>query len=168
MNNVPSIFFEKRSITLTEFGHIVAVREFDDWVEISNETGLELRMEKAYHKWPNVLAKCRSFMTKNVKTVTRSGSETSVKASFNEIFIDPPGAPLLAFPPDGKNAPDTVEQLIMERIWKQQVWAEDMSNTGDLVAERDRFQASLEIQSDREKFLTERTTKFLNSNHPIL
>ena len=94
------------------------------------------------------------------------GSEASTKTHFNEIYVSPPGASLLAFPADGQNAPNTVEQLIMERIWKQQVWAEDMSNTGDLVAERDRFQASLEIQSEREKFLTERTTKFLNTNYP--
>ena len=52
----------------------------------------------------------------------------------------------------------------MERVWKQEVWVEDISNKVDLFAERDRF-ASLEIQFEREKFLTDRTTKFLNTNY---
>jgi hypothetical protein len=165
MSNVPSIYFEKRSITLTEFGRIVAVREYKDWVEISNDIGLELRMKKAYHRWPHALAKCRSFMTKNIKTVTRCGAGISNQVFFNEIYIDPPGAQLLAFPPDGKNAPNTVEQLIMERVWKQEVWAEDISNTADLITERDRFHTALQIQSERDKFLTDRTTTFLNQNY---
>ena len=54
-------------------------------------------------------------MTRNIKAVTRSGIEASTKTHFNEIYIDPPGARLLAFPADGRNAPNTVEQLIMER-----------------------------------------------------
>ncbi len=168
MNTDPYISFEKRSITLTEFGHIVAVREFDNWVEISNEVGLKLRMRKIYHRWPHTLAKCKSFMSKNIKAVTRCGAETSNSVFFNEIYIDPPGARLLAFPPDGKNAPNTVEQLIMERVWKQEVWAEDISNTADLITERDRFYTALQTQSERDKFLTERTTAFLNLNYSQL
>ena len=84
---------------------------------------------------------------------------------FNEVYIDPNGAPLLAFPSDGDNAPNTVEQLVMERIWKQEVWAEDISDPKDLTAERDRFETALEHQSDREKFLTQRTTEFLNNRY---
>ena len=166
MNSDSSISLKNRSITLTEFGYITAVREFEDWVEISNEANLQLRMRKIYHRWPHVLAKCKTFMTKNIKAVTRSGTGASNKAHFNEIYIDPPGAGLLAFPIDGINAPNTVEQLIMERVWKQEVWAEDISNKADLFAERDRFQASIEVQSEREKFLTERTTRFLNTDYP--
>ena len=166
MNSDSSISLKNRSITLTEFGYITAVREFEDWVEISNEANLQLRMRKIYHRWPHVLAKCKAFMTKNIKVVTRSGTEASNKAHFNEIYIDPPGAGLLAFPIDGINAPNTVEQLIMERVWKQEVWAEDISNKADLFAERDRFKASIEVQSEREKFLTDRTTRFLNTNYP--
>ena len=165
MNSDSSITLKNRSITLTEFGYITAVREFDDWVEISNESNLQLRMRKIYHRWPHVLAKCKNFMTKNIKAVTRSGTEASTQSHFNDIYINPPGARLLAFPMDGRDAPNTVEQLIMERVWKQEVWAEDISNKADLFSERDRFQASIENQSEREKFLTERTTKFLNSNY---
>ena len=165
MNSDSSISLKNRSITLTEFGCITAVREFEGWVEISNEANSKLRMEKVYHRWPHVLAKCKTFMTKNIRAVTRSGTEALNKAHFNEIYIDPPGAGLLAFPIDGMNAPNTVEQLIMERVWKQEVWAEDISNQADLFVERDRFQASLEVQSEREKFLTERTTRFLNTNY---
>ena len=165
MNSDTSISLKNRSITLTEFGHIMAVREFEGWIEISNEANSKLRMKKVYHRWPHVLAKCKTFMTKNIRAVTRSGTEALNKAHFNEIYIDPPGAGLLAFPIDGMNAPNTVEQLIMERVWKQEVWAEDISNQADLFVERDRFQASLEIQSEREKFLTERTTRFLNTNY---
>ena len=161
----PTISFDKRSITFTEFGRITAVREFEDWVEISNEADLKLRMKKVYHRWPHALAKCRSFMTKNVKTVTRCSVETSNTAFFNEIYIDPPGARLLAFPKDGKNAPDTVEQLIMERVWKQEVWSENISNKTNLIKERDRFHIALQAQSDRDKFLTDRTTTFLNTNY---
>ncbi len=160
-----TISFERRSITFTEFGRIAAVREFADWVEISNEAGSKLQMKKIYHRWPHALAKCRSFMTKNVKTVTRCSAETPNTAFFNEIYIDPPGARLLAFPKDGENAPDTVEQLIMERVWKQEVWSEKFSNKTSLIKERDRFHIALQAQSDRDKFLTERTTNFLNSNY---
>ena len=166
MNSDSSISLKNRCFTLTEFGYITAVREFEDWIEISNDANLQLQMRKIYHRWPHVLAKCKTFMTKNIKAVTRSGTEASNKAHFNEIYIDPPGAGLLAFPIDGINAPNTVEQLIMERVWKQEVWAEDISNKADLLAERDRFQASIEVQSEREKFLTERTTRFLNANYP--
>ena len=135
MNTDSSIFLKNRSITLTEFGYISAVREFEGWIEISNDANLKLRMKKVYHKWPHVLTKCKTFMTKNIKAVTRSGIGASTKAHFNEIYIDPPGARLLAFPADGRNAPNTVEQLIMERVWKQEVWAEDISNKVDLFAE---------------------------------
>ena len=166
MNSDSSISLKNRCFTLTEFGYITSVREFEDWIEISNDANLQLQMRKIYHRWPHVLAKCKTFMTKNIKAVTRSGTEASNKANFNEIYIDPPGAGLLAFPIDGINAPNTVEQLIMERVWKQEVWAEDISNKADLLAERDRFQASIEVQSEREKFLTERTTRFLNTNYP--
>ena len=72
---------------------------------------------------------------------------------------------MLSFPPDGENAPDTVEQLVMERIWKQEVWAEDINNRKDLTSERNRYQHALEQQSDRDKFLTERTTDFLNNRY---
>ena len=72
-------------------------------------------------------------MTKNIKAVTRCGAELSNNVYFNEIFIDPPSAPLLAFPMDGKDAPNTVEQLIMERVWKQEVWAENINNKADLL-----------------------------------
>ena len=73
---------------------------------------------------------------------------------------------MLAFPPDGEDAPNTVEQLIMERIWKQEVWAEDISNRKDLTFEQNRFKNALEQQqSDRDKFLTERTTEFLNNRY---
>ena len=71
----------------------------------------------------------------------------------------------MAFPPDGVNAPETMEQLVMERIWKQEVWAEEFNNRKDLTAERERFESALENQSDRDKFLTERTTKFLNNRY---
>ena len=97
-------------------------------------------------------------MTKNIKVVTRCGAELSNNVYFNEIYIDPPSAPLLEFPMDGKDAPNTVEQLIMERVWKQEVWAESINNKADLEAERDRFQMAIQEQSDREKFLTKRTT----------
>ena len=48
---------------------------------------------------------------------------------------------------------ETVEQLVMERIWKQEVWAENINNKADLLAERDRFQTALQKQSEREKFI---------------
>ena len=162
MTSNKSIFLQSRQITLTEFGYIAAIREFRDCVEISNSEGATLRMKKAYHRWPKALAKCKGFMTKNIEVVTRCGAETLPEKHFNEVYINPPGAPLLNFPKDGKNAPETVEQLIMERVWKQEVWAEDIRNTVDLVAERDRFQASIQIQSERDKYLTNRTTGFLN------
>ena len=79
MNTDTSIFLKNRSITLKEFGYITAVREFESWVEISNDANLKLRMTKVYHKWPHVLAKCKTFMTKNIKAVTRSGTEASAE-----------------------------------------------------------------------------------------
>ena len=165
MTQNQSLILKNRQITLTEFGQITALHEFDDSIEIVNQAGTKLLMKKMYHKWPYALQKCKKFLSIGTQIVTRCGANLEDSKFFNEVYIDPNGAPLLAFPPDGENAPDTVEQLVMERIWKQEVWAEDISNPKDLTAERDRFETALEQQSDREKFLTERTTKFLNNRY---
>ena len=160
-----SVILKNRQIKLTEFGQITALHEFDDTFEISNSDGDMLIMRKRYHKWPHTLKKCRKSLSVGSKIITRSSTISDDCKFFNEVYIDPNSAPLLAFPTDGEKAPETVEQLIMERIWKQEVWLEDISNPKDLSAERDRFAKALEHQSDRDKFLTERTTKFLNSRY---
>ena len=160
-----SLVLKNRQIKLTEFGQITTLNEFDDTFEISNNDGNTLTMRKVYHKWPHALQKCRKSLSIGVKIVTRCSVNSDHSRFFNEVYIDPNGAPLLAFPSDGKDAPETVEQLVMERIWKQEVWAEDISNPTGLTAERDRFEMALEHQSDRDKFLTERTTEFLNRRY---
>ena len=160
-----SVILKNRQIKLTEFGQITALHEFDDTFEISNSGGGMLVMKKTYHKWPHTLKKCRKSLSVGSRIITRSSTNSDDCKFFNEVYIDPNAAPLLAFPTDGEKAPETVEQLIMERIWKQEVWLEDISNPKDLSAERDRFEKALENQSDRDKFLTERTTKFLNSRY---
>lgn len=159
------LVLKNRQIKLTEFGRITAVHELDDSIEISNDYGNKLFMKKRYHKWPHARQKCQKYLSLGVRIITRCSSNSDEKKIFNEVYIDPNGAPLLAFPPDGENAPDTVEQLVMERIWKQEVWAENISDPSDLTAERDRFATALEQQSDRDKFLTERTTEFLNDRY---
>tara|TARA_B100000989_G_scaffold261142_1_gene212030 strand:- start:168 stop:1088 length:921 start_codon:yes stop_codon:yes gene_type:complete len=160
-----SLLLKNRQITLTEFGYITALDELDDTLEISNQDGKKLTMRKLYHRWPHTLQKLRKSLSLEIRIVTRCSTNLNEDRFFNEVYIDPNGAPLLAFPIDGENAPDTVEQLVMERIWKQEVWAEDISNRKDLAVERDRFQSALERQSDRDKFLTERTTEFLNKRY---
>ena len=160
-----SLLLKNRQVTLTEFGYITALNELNETLEISNHDGKKLTMRKMYHRWPHTLQKCRKSLSHGIKIVTRCSANLNEGTFFNEVYIDPNGAPLLAFPPDGKNAPDTVEQLVMERIWKQEVWAENVSNRKDLAAERDRFQNALEHQSDRDKFLTKRTTEFLNERY---
>ena len=160
-----SVILKNRQIRLTEFGQITALHEFDDTFEISNSDGDMLIMRKRYHKWPHTLKKCRKSLSVGSRIITRCSTNSDDRKFFNEVYIDPKSAPLLAFPSDGEKAPETVEQLIMERIWKQEVWLEDISNPRDLSAERDRFEKALEYQSDRDKFLTERTTEFLNSRY---
>jgi hypothetical protein len=160
-----SVILKNRQIRLTEFGQITALHEFDDTFEISNSDGDILIMRKRYHKWPHTLKKCRKSLSVGSRIITRCSTNSDDRKFFNEVYIDPKSAPLLAFPSDGEKAPETVEQLIMERIWKQEVWLEDISNPRDLSAERDRFEKALEYQSDRDKFLTERTTEFLNSRY---
>ena len=160
-----SLFLKNRQITLTEFGYITALDERDETLEISNDHGKKLKMRKMYHKWPHTLQKCRKSLSQGIRVVTRCSANSDEGCFFNEVYIDPNGAPLLSFPLDGENAPDTVEQLVMERVWKQEVWAEDISNRKDLMSERNRYQNALEQQSDRDKFLTERTTEFLNNRY---
>ena len=161
-----SLFLKNRQVTLTEFGYITALDEHDESFEISSDDGKKLKMPKMYHKWPHTLQKCRKSLSHGIRIVTRCSANLDKGSFFNEVYIDPNGAPLLAFPPDGIDAPNTVEQLVMERIWKQEVWAEDISNRKDLTFERNRFQNALKQQSDRDKFLTERTTEFLNNRYP--
>ena len=120
-----SLVLKNRQIKLTEFGQITTLNEFDDTFEISNDDGNILTMRKVYHKWPHALQKCRKSLSIGVKIVTRCSANSDHSRFFNEVYIDPNGAPLLAFPSDGKDAPETVEQLVMERIWKQEVWGED-------------------------------------------
>jgi hypothetical protein len=160
-----SVILKNRQIKLTEFGQITALHEFDDTFEISNSDGDMLTMRKLYHKWPHTLKKCRKSLSVGSRIIARCSTNSDDRKFFNEVYIDPNSAPLLAFPTDGDKAPETVEQLIMERIWKQEVWLEDISNPKDLSAERDRFEKALKYQSDRDKFLTERTTEFLNSRY---
>ena len=160
-----SLILKNRQIKLTEFGIITALNEFDGSFVISNDEDKKLTMQKVYHKWPHTLQKCRKSLSLGTRIVTRCSTNSDAGRFFNEVYIDPNGAPLLAFPIDGENAPETVEQLVMERIWKQEVWAEDISNPKDLTAERDRFEDALKRQSDRDKFLTERTTEFLNKRY---
>ena len=160
-----SVILKNRQIKLTEFGHITALYEFDDNFEISNAGGNRLIMRKIYHKWPHTRKKCKKSLSVGSRIVARCSTNSDDRKFFNEVYIDPNSAPLLVFPNDGEKAPDTVEQLVMERIWKQEVWLEDISNPKDLSAERDRFEKALEQQSDRNKFLTERTTKFLNDRY---
>ena len=160
-----SLVLKNRQITLTEFGHVTTLHEFENSIEILNDAGNKLKMKKEHHKWPHTLKKCKQSLSRAIRIVTRCGANSDNCKFFNEVYIDPNGAPLLAFPPDGENAPETVEQLIMERIWKQEVWAEDISNPKDMKDERDRFEIAIGQQSDRDKFLTERTTKFLNSRY---
>ena len=159
------VTLKNRQIRLTEFGQITALHDFDDSFDISNSDGDMLIMRKMYHKWPHTLKKCRKSLSVGSRVITRRSTKPDDSRFFNEVYIDPNSAPLLAFPADGEKAPETVEQLIMERIWKQEVWLEDISNPKDLSSERDRFAKALEHQSDRDKFLTERTTKFLNSRY---
>ena len=122
----PSSLLENCHVTLTEFGYITALDEHDESFEISSDDGKKLKMQKN-HKWPHTL-QCRKCLARGIRIVTRCSANLDEGSFFNEVYIDPNGAPLLAFPPDGKDAPNTVEQLIMERIWKQEVWAEDISN----------------------------------------
>ena len=82
--------------------------------------------------------KCRKSLAHGIRIVTRC-SAIMDEGVFNEVYIDPNSAPLLAFPADGEDAPNTVEQLVMERIWKQEVWAENISNQKDLTFEKNRF-----------------------------
>ena len=159
-----TIQLHNRQITLMEFGRISTIHESDRWVNICNEKGKTLRMNKTFHRWPKVLRKCNRFMTQNTKTITRCGAASFSTSHFNEIYIDPAGASLLDFPTDGQKAPNTVEQMIMERIWKQEVWSENISDKV-LKAERARFKESLEHQSERDHFLTERTTSYLNEHY---
>ena len=158
-----SLLLKNRQVKLTEFGYITALNEHDESFEISNDDGKKLKMLKVYHKWPHTLQKCRKSLAHGIRIVTRCSANFDESSFFNEVYVDPNGAPLLAFPTDGEDAPDPVEQLVMERIWKQEVWAEDISNLKDLKFEQSRFQNALEQQSDRDKFLTERTTEFLNN-----
>ena len=160
-----SLVLKNRQITLTEFGQITALHEFDNAFEISNEYGKTLTMRKMHHRWPHALQKCRKSLSLGFNIVTRCSTDTDPNRFFNEVYIDPNGAPLLAFPSDGEKAPETVEQLVIERIWKQEVWAEDISNPEYLAAERVRFKNALDHQTDRDKFLTERTTEFLNNRY---
>ena len=159
-----SLFLKNRQVTLSEFGYITALDEDDESFEILSDDGKKLKMQKIYHKWPHTLQKCRKSIAHGIRIVTRCSANLDEDSFFNEVYIDPNGAPLLAFPPDGEDA-NTVEQLVMERIWKQEVWAEDISNQKDLTFEQNRFQNALEQQSDRDKFLTERTTEFLNNRY---
>ena len=161
-----SVILKNRQIKLSEFGQITALHEFDDTFEISNTDGNMLIMRKMYHKWPHTLKKCRKSLAVGSRIITSCSTNSDDCRFFNEIYFDPNGAPLLAFPIDGEKAPDTVEQLVMERVWKQEVWAENISNREDLAFEQNRFQNALEQQSDRDKFLTERTTEFLNHRYP--
>ena len=165
MPNLNYFILLNRELTLTEFGFIASVHDLEGWIKIVNKDGDELHMKKTYHRWPKVLEKCRNMMIKDFKVVTRYCSSLAHQKYFNEIYIDPPNAPLLGHPLDGSEAPVTLEQLVMERVWKQEVLAEDMSNSSDLQAERERFLESLKNQSDRDKFLTSRTTSFLNSRY---
>ena len=160
-----SVILKNRQIKLTEFGQITALHEFDDIFEISNSEGNMRIMRKMYHKWPHTLKKCRKSLAVGSRIITSCSTNSDDCRFFNEVYFDPNGAPLLAFPIDGEKAPDTVEQLVMERVWKQEIRLEDISNSKDLLAERDRFEKALEYQSDRDKFLTERTTEFLNNRY---
>ena len=159
------LFLKNRQVTLSEFGYITALDEHSESFEISSDDGKKLKMLKVYHKWPHTLQKCRKSLAHGIRIVTRCSANLDEGSFFNEVYIDPNGAPLLAFPSDGEGAPNTVEQLVMERIWKQEVWAEDISNRKDLTFEKNRFKNALAQQSDRDKFLTERTTEFLNNRY---
>ena len=160
-----SLFLKNRQVTLTEFGYVTALDEHNESFKISSDNGKELEMRKMHHKWPHTIQKCRKSLAHGIRIVTRCGANMDEGSFFNEVYIDPNGAPLLAFPPDGEAAPNTVEQLVMERVWKQEVWAENISNREDLAFEQNRFQNALEQQSDRDKFLTGRTTEFLNNRY---
>ena len=165
MNRKHSLFLKNRQFTLSEFGYITALDEHDEDFEISSDDGKKLKMQKMYHKWPHTLQKCRKCLARGIRIVTRCSANLDEGSFFNEVYIDPNGAPLLAFPSDGEKAPETVEQLVIERIWKQEVWSEDISKPEYLAAERVRFKNALDNQTDRDKFLTERTTEFLNRRY---
>ena len=115
-----------RRATLLEFGRIIHVGTDDGWVYIRNKEGVELFMKKLYHRWPNVLFKCEKYKALELNVVTRCAIDSSYHSWFNEIYVDPPNAPLLKFPNDGDRAPKTVEQLVFERIWNMEQWARSL------------------------------------------
>jgi len=155
----------ERRATLLEFGRIVHVGQDNEWIYIRNEEGVEVFMKKLYHRWPNILFKCEKYRALELNVVTRSAIEASYRSYFNEIYVDPPNAPLLKFPNDGDKAPKTVEQLVAERIWNMEQWASSLNENKNIEAERKRYQTALDSQAKCERELTEATKKFLMQNY---
>ena len=150
---------------MLEFGRIIHVGMDDGWVYIRNTEGVELFMKKLYHRWPNVLFKCEKYKALELNVVTRCAIDSSYHSYFNEIYVDPPNAPLLKFPNDGAKAPKTVEQLVFERIWNMEQWARSLDENKNIEAERNRYKTALECQAKYEEDLTESTKKFLMLNY---
>ena len=99
-----SLFLKNRQVTLTEFGYVTALDEHNESFKISSDNGKELEMRKMHHKWPHTIQKCRKSLAHGIRIVTRCGANMDEGSFFNEVYIDPNGAPLLAFPPDGEIA----------------------------------------------------------------
>ncbi len=155
----------ERRATLLEFGHIVHVGQDEGWIFIRNEEGVELFMKKLYHRWPNVLFKCEKYKALEMSVVTRCAIDSPYLSYFNEIYVDPPNAPLLKFPKDGDNAPQTVEQLVSERIWNMEQWAKSLDEKGNIEAERNRYKEALDCQDKSDSDLTDSTKTFLMQHY---
>ena len=154
-----------RRATLFEFGRIVHVGQDDGWIYVRNEESVELFMKKQYHRWPNVLFKCEKYKALEMDVVSRCALGSSHLSYFNEIYVDPPNAPLLKVPKDGEKAPQTVEQLVFERIWNMEQWARSLDEKGNIEAERNRYKKALDCQDKFEKDLSEGTKKFLMQHY---
>ena len=165
MNTPRVLTLHDRRATLFEFGRIVHVGQDDRWIYIRNEESVELFMKKVYHRWPNVLLKCEKYKALELNVVTRCAISSSHCSYFNEIYVDPPNAPLLKFPKDGDKAPKTVEQLVFERIWNMEQWARSLDENKNIEAEGNRYNTALKCQTKGERILTEATKKFLMQNY---
>ena len=73
-----SLILKNRKITLTEFGHITALHEFDDSIEIANPHGNKLLMKKMYHKWPHALQKCKKFQNAYLTDILKDMTDLGV------------------------------------------------------------------------------------------
>ena len=86
-------------------------------------------------------------------------AQIQMRAVFSEVYIDPNEHLCYLFRMILERP--TPLNSWLQRIWKQEVWAIDISNRKDLMSERNRYQHALEQQSDREKFRQKGQLSFL-------